>query len=55
MPKTDDPGGPALWPAKRDPSIDAAGTAVTIQGELTGSEPVLVEGRFQGKSSSAAT
>ena len=50
MPKTDDPGGTSAVAGETGSgALTRLGPAVTIQGELTGSEPVLVEGRFQGK------
>jgi len=49
MLKTDDAGrtGAAGEPSSGAPT--RLGPGVVIQGELTGNEPVLVEGRFQGK------
>ncbi len=50
MLKTDHPAGPGLGPGEpRSTGTTQLGPGITIQGELTGTEPVLVEGRFQGK------
>ena len=50
MLKTDDAGrAGAAAGETRSGEPTRLGPAVAIQGELTGSEPVLIEGRFQGK------
>jgi len=50
MSKNDPPAGSGVAAAEtRSGAPTRLGPAVVIQGELTGSEPVLIEGRFQGK------